>query len=1360
MKIKIHIQLFIILFALLCFVGNEATAQCTTSYDFAWDNGAGSGNTWLASDVSRSYTNVGGSGVNVTLTLTDLDDQNCDLGNPSGFGDYTETTGGFGNNVLTYQMTSSTSSQLVTFTFTFSEAVRLSDFTIFDIDYNGSGTNLQTFQDEMTFSAKDGSTNVPITLNQHPSATGSIISINGQSAKAAYQSGVSGNVGHTDVNGAVVVSTALAITELIVSYSNGPEDEGESDDHAVSFPGFTFCKAPADTDKDGIIDTEDVDDDNDGIPDEIEACGSIGGGGTIPVDVEIQLDNFPGEVSWTLNTSGGSNIASGSGYTTANQLIQQSYNLTGGNYIFTINDTYGDGLTSTGGYYQVEVDGSIIIGPVNTAYSSNTHPFTVGAAAFSCLSGDPSADADNDGTLNYQDADFCTLNSNGVCALLDNDGDGIINSYDLDADNDGIPDIVEAGGTDTNGDGHVDYPTPGVATSMTDVDQDGLADALDDVNNNGSSEVTSGTPLANADSDGDGRKDYIDLDADNDGIPDIVEAGGIDTNGDGRVDTATDADEDGLADIYDENASDGPGSSGTNGTALVETDGSGNMLDGSGNSIDKDGDGRVDHLDLDADNDGIPDVVEAGGIDTNGDGQVDASTDVDEDGLADIYDENASDGPGSNGTNGTALVETDGSGNMLDGLTGNSIDTDGDGNPDHLDIDADDDGITDIVEVGGDSPSNDGRVDTGAIPWDVDGDGLADLYDTDDNRTGGAGDGAASALVITTADANGDGHVGGTETMIIGGAGSLSSLNQDAAGETGGIPILPNHLDIDADNDGIVDNTEAQATNAYIAPTGYDDDGDGLDNAYDPDCTGSCTNSDGSTTDVTGVPMVLENTDLTDTPDWIDLDADNDGTADINEAGAGVDPGATPADLDGDGLIYDDASATGGAAYDPTNTSDNPSTFDDADDPGVDRDWRQGQCALCRVVYGIQDGIDNQTTSYEYDSNTKQLETTSNTYGIIRTNKFCEIDGWRYYYNPAEPTFALFAMRGDAADLDQLNYIEIRVGQNAGDREAGTTNDSYSRLMNRDWFVKMNSQPTNPVDIRFYYPGTDFANNGFQAADGNADTYNLNDQPRLHWFKVPNWDSFDPTGINADASNLTGMSNYLELTPVTAASNSSGASETDGSVVGDSKNFVQFDDLTSFSGGTAGWGAGGSALPVELTRFEAKAEGCKADVTWVAEVEEDLDHYELEQSLDGSNFEMIAIREGQNLGQLGTVYKVQGLDVVGNVYYRLKIVDLDGSFEYSEIIEVSGNCKESGEVKLYPNPASLTNEILTAEFSTDKEETEIIISDLQGKIVRKIPLVTSKGQNTIRLNLSDLIPGTYNFRLSGEASSQLFILTN
>ena len=123
---------------------------------------------------------------------------------------------------------------------------------------------------------------------------------------------------------------------------------------------------------------------------------------------------------------------------------------------------------------------------------------------------------------------------------------------------------------------------------------------------------------------------------------------------------------------------------------------------------------------------------------------------------------------------------------------------------------------------------------------------------------------------------------------------------------------IPDQLDIDSDNDGIPDNIEAQPTIGYIAPTGIDTDNDGLDDAYDTD--------DG------GTPVPITNTDGIDSPDYIDTDSDNDGILDVNENGFPDIP-LSGIDTDNDGLDN---------IFEGSNTNDGFDVNDEINNPQID----------------------------------------------------------------------------------------------------------------------------------------------------------------------------------------------------------------------------------------------------------------------------------------------------------------------------------------------------------------------------------------------------------------------------------------
>ncbi len=1240
--------------------------------------------------------------------------------------------------------------------------------------------------------------------------------------------------------------------ELEVTYES--EVLGVCDTATVTI----FVNDTTDTDGDGVFDSNDIDDDNDGIPDYIEACGSS-------------------------------------------------------------------------------------------------------ATDFSCLTGctlcDPSSDDDNDGTLNYQDADFCTLNANGVCASLDSDGDGIIDMFDLDSDNDGIPDIIEAGGVDTNGDGHVDYPTSTDPESMVDLDNDGLADIYDNTDTQGSTPSWSaGTAITNADSDGDGYADAIDLDADNDGIPDLVEMGGVDSNGDGLVDTPTDADSDGFADVYDPDIDGTAGvDAGADVKPLVETNGSAVPLNGeTGNSLDSDGDGYADAIDLDADNDGIPDLIEAGGIDTNGDGLVDTTTDADNDGYADVYDtdddgtlgiDDATDalmqtggtdtdadgkaddtaityidgnsnnldkdkdghpdhldldadndgipdiveigGIDTNGdgrvdsayandtdndgfadtydsnNGGTPLVETDGSANLIDGMDATSMDSDGDGLADYLDLDADNDGVPDLIEAGGLDPEGDGFVDIANLPWDADGDGLIDIYDT--NATDGP-DGTGvngSALLKTSTDIVPDGHLGLVGEDIITGGGGVNNGDADNDGipnhldidadndgimdvtETGATdsnndgrvddgagafvdtdndgladgvdgdvgndhsyetsnPLIisstddigdadarfeytgngnadndgddvPDYLDVDSDNDGIYDNYEAQSTAGYVPPGTTDSDKDGLLDAYD-------TTSGASQNGLTPYNHNSASGDLI--PDYLDLDSDGDNIPDVQEAWDDIADGdsqcdnisaCTSIDSDGDGLVdnfdSDDADAYSTTwAGDPADDTDGTNGTsvgtvftDDLDvllpDNGFNTsepDYRDylSVCGTAQVYYAVSEqGV--ESTEYEYNGTTHINGAGTS---IIRATTYCEpdADGWYYYYNPLEPGNYLFAVKYNNAPTpvvpmwDIVDYIELKIESDPTNRHViGATESTF--VMERDWNVVFKGTPTtgSTFDVKFYFKPEEMATLD-AAADVVEAAASGGVTREFFWFKKAG-------GLSNSDVSTTGVTNMQDITDNDLNDvNESNSGNTDGTnlITGNAKNYVQFSGLTSFSGGTSGIKLSYAVLPVELSSFEGKADGCEVDLFWETSNENGFSRFDIERSEDGQRFETVETIEGIGGDYLLSYSYTDDLANRAN-YYRLKMIDLDGTFEYSKVITVNTNCDNAKEEKIlvYPNPIGNDNSLLRVSFHTEKtKDVYLLITNALQQSVKKIPVRIEKGQNIVKVDVKDLPGGLYYITLLDKGS--------
>ncbi len=658
-----------------------------------------------------------------------------------------------------------------------------------------------------------------------------------------------------------------------------------------------------DSDGDGIPDIVDIDDDGDGILD-INDCQDITiAAGAIPTNTSAAI-TFNSDVDRQeriltnnndgaeFNTTGASGsilvVAFGQSLPVGTTVIIEADRDNGTDFAtFRIQQTN----TANGS----DASNPLIISNLTTSFVSYNYTISGTSATHLRIS----LDAIESG--GEAEIDHVRWNSITNCVDFDTDGDGILNSLDLDSDNDGITDNLEA------------QTTAGfTAPTGTDTDNDGLDDAYDATPTTG---ITGSNGIIPVNTDGTFGADYLDIDSDNDGIPDNVEAqstlgyaaptGNVGTNG--------------LDSAYENVDTFTPVT-----IPITNTD----------------GDAEPDYRDTDSDGDGTTDLNE------NGEGNILSGSDLDGDGLDNNFDQDnvTYDVNDNINTPSTDLPDADsdvnsgGDVDYRDGVTG--LDTDGDRIPDLTDIDDDGDGILDINEcqniaiAAGAIPTNVGS----AITFNSDVDrqeriltnnndgaefnttgpsgsilvvafgqslpvGTTVIIEADrDNGTDFAtfriqqantanGSDASNPLIIsslTTSFVNYNYTISGTSATHLrisldaiesGGEAEIDHVRWNSTTgcvdfDTDGDGIV-DRLDLDSDNDGITDNLEGQTTVGFTAPTGTDTDNDGLDDAYDTTPSGGASGSIG---------VNPTNSDTDDNPDYLDIDADNDGIPDNVEA--------------------------------------------------------------------------------------------------------------------------------------------------------------------------------------------------------------------------------------------------------------------------------------------------------------------------------------------------------------------------------------------------------------------------------------------------------------------------------------------
>jgi Secretion system C-terminal sorting domain len=166
-------------------------------------------------------------------------------------------------------------------------------------------------------------------------------------------------------------------------------------------------------------------------------------------------------------------------------------------------------------------------------------------------------------------------------------------------------------------------------------------------------------------------------------------------------------------------------------------------------------------------------------------------------------------------------------------------------------------------------------------------------------------------------------------------------------------------------------------------------------------------------------------------------------------------------------------------------------------------------------------------------------------------------------------------------------------------------------------------------------------------------------------------------------------------------------------------------------------------LPVKLESFQATIKQNNVLLNWKVAQEYGITNYEIEKSSNGTDFSKI----GAVAAQSQTNYNFTEFNAgLGNFYYRLKIKEQDGSFNYSPVVKAKLNGKGLNMNTIYPSPAK--EELKISIANTAKENAVLTIVDFNGKLVYSNNLSLENGILEQKVNLSNLKSGMYIVKVS------------
>ena len=163
-------------------------------------------------------------------------------------------------------------------------------------------------------------------------------------------------------------------------------------------------------------------------------------------------------------------------------------------------------------------------------------------------------------------------------------------------------------------------------------------------------------------------------------------------------------------------------------------------------------------------------------------------------------------------------------------------------------------------------------------------------------------------------------------------------------------------------------------------------------------------------------------------------------------------------------------------------------------------------------------------------------------------------------------------------------------------------------------------------------------------------------------------------------------------------------------------------------------------VPLTLADFSATLKNCQPNLNWTTESEINTDRFEIERSdANGSDWKTIHIKNASGYSTSKINYSAVDNDFnvsTEKMFYRLKLIDKDGSYSYSKILPVLGNCR-TVDVLVYPNPVQ--DGKLYISLTGTNGIVEATLSSISGQVILKNKITNG----TNYLNVLNIADGIY-----------------
>lgn len=366
---------------------------------------------------------------------------------------------------------------------------------------------------------------------------------------------------------------------------------------------------------------------------------------------------------------------------------------------------------------------------------------------------------------------------------------------------------------------------------------------------------------------------------------------------------------------------------------------------------------------------------------------------------------------------------------------------------------------------------------------------------------------------------------------------------------------------------------------------------------------------------------------------------------------------------------------------------------------------------------------------------------------------------------------ALIRINGRSSSLVQLVSIDMtNMGHEKAFQPKVTYNNNSTPSGISDWwmefeisFVKTGTSTAVPVDS-FMVTALDI--------DGNGDKIN-------EWVSFYNCYSYSfEAQTLLQASNLTDLiNNLLSVVGKKFTGPTKNYTDIDTSAT-DVMATNEYKSVNSFRLRTGGHSTGSNSaadrlysfwfksfnyqapvefrLPLVLQRFDAVYNNGMVSVNWSTGMEKDLSHFVIERSSNGSDYQEVGMLFTEGNTDMRREYSFPdriGTGHSGVLYYRLRMVDMDGRFQYSPVRLIRiGEAQEQVKLLTYPNP--VVNELrVTIPAAWQNQDVSFAIINSNGQVVKQVR--NSRAGQTETINVQDITAGVYFVRVTAGSASAI-----